>query len=365
MNVSIKNRDFTNEVVLVSADLHPAELAWSALGGPSRATIDVKSTERNELWQLLDLLRSPLVVYDDQMAPCWWGFVSGVEIAYNNLVIGVTLDGLYNRIAVAYGRIANAGDTAGERATTEWVQDTESAGEYGIRELLYSSSATSDEHALAAQAMLIASYKKPAPVVTQARSMSGKGGISRSQLICQGWYQTLDWRYYANAVTNSLDTAEQAAAIATDKGQFFAGVVREVTSGIVTSPYRDGDASAKYWIDELCKMGTANNRRMLPTVDVNRQFILSEEPTSAQPFFIRSDGSLYDTFGIPLLKTSAPVGQWVRLQDVIPGSVDLNQFADPTLFFLESASYNVAQDWLSLTPRGIPGPGDVVRSIDG
>lgn len=365
MKVAIRDRSFIGEAILTTLEFVPAELAWSAMGGPSRATIDVKSSEHSELWQLLDLLRSPLVVYDDQMSPCWWGFVSGIEIAYNNLVIGVTLDGLYNRIAVAYSRIVNPGDTAGERATTEWVQDAESVAEYGIRELLYSSSATSDEHALAAQAMLIASYKKPAPVVTQARSMSGRGGISRSQLICQGWYQTLDWRYYANAVTNSLDTAEQAAAIALDKGQFFAGVVREVTSGIVTSQFRDGDASAKYWIDELCKMGTTNNRRMLPAVDVNRQFILSEEPTSAQPFFMRSDGSLYDTFGIPLLKTSAPVGQWVRLQDVIPGSVDLNQFADPTLFFLEAASYNVAQDWLTLTPRGIPEPGDVVRSTDG
>lgn len=367
MRTIIKTRDFYDQVVLTTLDFMPAELSWAALGGPKRATINVESSEAPELWRLLELLRCPVTVLDDHGAPCWWGYVHEAEIVYNNISVGVTLDALYNRVAVAYSRIVDPDEPSGERATTDWAQDDESADEYGMRELLYSAGSTSDAHALAAQAMLLASYKKPTPSVTQIRGISSVSGISRSVLYCRGWYDTMGWRYYEDLLTNAVDTAAQAAAIASAKGQFLSGVSQEISggSGISTSEYRDADASALYYLEELCKMGTVNNRRMLPRVDANRTLILEEEPTSSQPAYIRSDGSLYDAFGVLLNKAQPPVGQWVRLQDVIPGSVDLNQYADPSLFFLEAATYTVASDYLALTPRGVPEASDVVRSQDG
>jgi hypothetical protein len=367
MRTIIKTRDFSDQLIPTTLNFAPAELSWAAMGGPKRATINVESSEQAELWRLLELLRCPVTVLDDQGAPCWWGYVHEAEVIYNNLAIGVTLDALYNRIAVAYSRIVDPDETAGERATTAWAQDAESVTEYGMRELLYSAGSTSDAHALAAQAMLLASYRLPTPAVTQVRALGSLSGITRSVLYCRGWYDTLGWRYYEDLLTNAVDTAVQAAAIASAKGQFLSGVSQEISggSGISTSEYRDADASALYYLEELCQMGTDNNRRMLPRVDANRTLILEEEPTSGQPAYIRSDGSLYDAFGVLLNKAQPPVGQWVRLQDVIPGSVDLNQYADPSLFFLEAATYTVASDYLALTPRGVPEASDVVRSQDG
>ena len=38
-----------------------------------------------------------------------------------------------------------------------------------------------------------------------------------------------------------------------------------------------------------------------------------------------------------------PVGEWVRLKDVIPGVVDLTKLVDPSLQFIEEAKWSIDQ----------------------
>lgn len=53
---------------------------------------------------------------------------------------GVDLEEMANTISVAYTTLSGDGSTSGQRATTSWVSDAESASEYGTSQLRYSAS---------------------------------------------------------------------------------------------------------------------------------------------------------------------------------------------------------------------------------
>ena len=55
----------------------------------------------------------------------------------------------------------------------------------------------------------------------------------------------------------------------------------------------------------------------------------------------------------PVLEFKPPVGSWVQLTDVVPASVDLSKLADPTLQFVEGATWS-GDRGLQLRFRGQP-----------
>jgi hypothetical protein len=89
---------------------------------------------------------------------------------------------------------------------------------------------------------------------------------------------------------------------------------------------------------------------------------------------IDSSGTLYDRFRNPLRKDSCPVGEWVRLVDIVPGSVDSSRLADPGLAFIDEAEYKilayddqgrVKSDALIYRARDVENPWNVGRPKDG
>jgi len=352
-------RDFLAELLALPVDYKVTRYSQSVFGGPLTAEISVTGNE-NDLWEMMERLRCPVEIYSDKGDALWWGYVAAIDLTIGNVQAGVTIDSMANRIAVAYNATDPTNENVGARMTTAWVEDALSTVVYGTRELLLTSSGSTAEHAESARDMALASMRFPQPTITFSETPGEPGAT----LYCRGWYSTLDWTYYSTAAAD-VDTATQAKNIAVAKGPFFAGVKQDVTSGILTSAFRDGDGKSMYVIQELLKMGTSNTRRMLASVDLNRYLTIYEEPLPSNPFLITRDGKLRDAFDNPVRAETCPVGVWMRLKDVIPSSVDTTLLADPTLAFVDMSEFEVESKKLRLTPRNLENPWDIGVPSDG
>lgn len=151
-------------------------------------------------------------------------------------------------------------------------------------------------------------------------------------------------------------TTDLLASLIATYGQFLTGGVRvSAPSGVHAAGYSDGDNTALQVAEELLSQGSTRSLRLLATVSVGRQVVISDEPSSESPTYrITRDGQLLTRMGMPLPAGETPVGQWARLQDVLPSGVNYSLIQDPTLIFIEEAEYIADRDRWVLTPRGLP-----------
>ena len=136
-------------------------------------------------------------------------------------------------------------------------------------------------------------------------------------------------------------TTTQISSAVTSIGQFFIGTNILDASGISNQQYRDGDQTGLYEINQLLKTGTTNNRRLLANVTDKRLLEIYEEPPKGEAdYLINSRFEIFDENDNPVPPTECPVGKWMRLKDVIPGSANVSRLSDPTTVFIEEARYN-------------------------
>jgi len=363
----LKARGFGDVLVPVDVDWTIDRYSFAAIGGPKQAVVKATGPD-DDLWELVKWLRCPAEIYSDAGDPLWWGYLAEARVTATNrfsprpgrVTANISLDQMHNYIAVAYTKIDP--DTGFEdRDTTAWTSGTASISEFGTKELLWTCSAATETHALAARDMKLAQDQYPTAYITPAYDTSR----SEATLICRGWWDTLSWRYYANSGTATVDTAEQVYDILTAKGQYFTAIHQDITSGITLRETRDGDASALYEATQLLETGTNNYRRMLAHVDPDRSVRIYEEPLIESALSLAQDFSLWDRYGNEIRKETCPAGQWARLKDVIPPELDASQMSDPTRMFIEEMEYNPAKRRLTPTPRGFLDPWDFPKVKDG
>jgi len=347
----LMDRGFNDPLIIPAVDLIPSQYTWKAIGGPDSAEIDVKTTSEDSraLWEMLEWLRCPIEIFDHNQNCVWWGYVSEVEINVGALTVGVSLDSMSNRVAALYETDTN------QKATTTWAQDDDAVSIYGTKEMLLTSTVVGISAAEFLRDEMLKYYKKPIPQVTISE---GTGELS-AQLICRGWWQTLDWRYYSAIAGADVETTTQIANIITACGAFISGTEIEDVSGISIDPFRQGDNSALFEIESLMEIGISSGYRLLSRVTRGREIVVSAEP-SLDPYsiglFILEDGRVENTWGNAGYASMCPVGDWAQLKDVIPGSLDFGLLADPTVFFVEEAAYEVSSDLYIPVPRGQGAP---------
>lgn len=368
MKFRLKARGFNDLLVPVDVYWTIERYSFAAMGGPKQAVIKVTGAD-SDLYELLKLLRCPAEIYSDAGDPLWWGYVAEVSVTATNIrsprmgrvEASTTIDQLYNRIAIAYSMV-DIETGFEDRATTDWEDDASSQTEYGIKELLWTCAAATETHALAARDMKLSQDRFPTTYIRPAYGAYS----SEARVICRGWWDTLNWRYYTNAGEDAVDTAEQVYDILDATGQFFTVIHQDVESGIDIRETRDGDTSALYEATQLLEMGTTNYRRMLAKVDPDRSVRIYEEPLVADCIQIAQDFSLFDRFGTEQRKELCPAGVWARLKDVLPPELDAAQMSDPTLMFVEEMEYQPPPvDRLTPTPRGFLDPWDFPKVKDG
>lgn len=165
-----------------------------------------------------------------------------------------------------------------------------------------------------------------------------------------------DMLFYVGGVE---ETTKQITNIITACGQFITGTEIKNVSGISVDPFRQGDNDGLFEAESLLDIGSSSGKRLISSVTRGREVVISAEP-SLNPYniglFILEDGRVENTWGDKAYASSCPVGVWAKLKDVVPGSLDFGLLADPTVFFVEEATYEVNSDLYIPVPRGQGAP---------
>lgn len=188
----------------------PERWSWQAGGGPNEAEITVTGPLGSLLGMLNWLRYGVNIVPATGGVAVWNGYIAEVSVNLGSIECGLSLDGMYNRVAVAY--TYRDADNVDQRGTTDWVEDTFSSGRYGHKELLYSRGDIDETQADELAALLLEKYKAPVPFVRE-----GGAGTVEARLSCAGWWSTLGWKYYkredGREVYNTGNTADQQLGV--------------------------------------------------------------------------------------------------------------------------------------------------------
>jgi hypothetical protein len=159
----------------------------------------------------------------------------------------------------------------------------------------------------------------------------------------------MPFRLYTNAL---VETTQQIRALLVNYGQFLRYVIVNVSSGISTESYRNGDADALAEIEELMDIGDNTGKRLLAMVDAGRNVMVTlETPSSGMTdVSLLRDGSFVLPHGEMIDPTTCPCGFWARLRNVLPGSLDTSVLSGLCAFFVESSEYNVDSKLLTFEP---------------
>jgi hypothetical protein len=162
-----------------------------AIGGPEQATIRAEAGPEN-LLDLAELAGCHVRIYNDAGDLVWWGIVAQITIPYYALTINVDIEKMFNRVAVAYTTVASGESTTGERATTAWVEDTDSITLFGKRELLHTIGGTTAANAAQKRDKKLLNVKYP-----QAKPQKRREGNEslEATLTCCGYWKTMEWLY--------------------------------------------------------------------------------------------------------------------------------------------------------------------------
>jgi len=314
--------------------LRVTEIAYTAMGGCELATIEAAGPEA-ALWQLANCLLSGVEIFDGHDARVWWGYVDELVVNAGGVTFGVSAAELANRVAVAYA-YTPVGSSTSTRETTEWAEDAESIAEYGTFERLESLDQAETIEAETRRDTVLAQYYLPIPTIDTGSEDLG------ATLTCRGWYRLLEHRLYENAGTAEVETTAQIEDVVGTAGEQLEGAEILDESGVDTNEYRDGDGNAWEQVTSLLETGTSDGLRLLCRVTPGRALQVYAEPmASVADYMLTAEGWLLDRYSRPVRPSPDVVGRWARLRDVVPASVDMTMLADPSLVFIESATYDV------------------------
>ena len=190
-SVMLYERDYSKlQAVSPLLTLEAKSYSFAAIGGPESASIEVSGPEV-ELLRAADWIMCPVAIYQDGEI-VWWGFVHNVALNLGGVSVGLSMEKFANRITVAY-ELASPGSDVGERATTAATNDTDSQTEYGIKELLATSTASTATAAASYRDRLLEVLAIPPKTLGMG---DGSLGVT---LECRGWWETFGWRSYEYA----------------------------------------------------------------------------------------------------------------------------------------------------------------------
>lgn len=223
-----------NPVSYAPLVLSPANWSAAAIGGPDQCDIAVTG-EPDAVWEALHWLGYYVWVRNEDGDPVWWGMVTEARVGAGAIEIGLTLDDMYNRVAMAYTETSADGETT--RETTTWAENSASVGRYGRKEIMLSAGDTPLAQATARRDTLLATGATP--VVSVA--VTG-GSAAGATLYCRGLWNTLGWQYYAqplgkeaHEVTGDIEHAVGWALTSTQIG-FKDSAIHDIGARLHTLP---------------------------------------------------------------------------------------------------------------------------------
>jgi hypothetical protein len=130
------------------------------------------------------------------------------------------------------------------------------------------------------------------------------------------------------------------AAAAIGSGEFITGYDLESPTATAMSAYQDGDSTLRQLAEAMMLVGGASGRRLLSTIDINRFCRMYEEPVATATYRMDREGVLTTITGGQVIPYCPPIGAYVQMTDIIPATADLGLITDPTIQFIEGATWN-------------------------
>lgn len=212
-------------------DVYPVKfrvenMEWNEIGGPVSAEISA-SGGRRDILNLVGLLGCGV----DISCPwgfIWWGFGYSITLHLKGMDITFTMDGMHNRIAVAYTFVGPGAPQGGIRKTTSYAQDSNSVADWGTHEFLHTGNNMTDAAAIAQRTILLAAAKLP----MGSASLMQMGGKISASISCKGLLDTLDWRMANVAAEASVSyTSTSTTTQNVGSGSSNAKVMQQFTVG--------------------------------------------------------------------------------------------------------------------------------------
>lgn len=180
---------------------------------------------------------------------------------------------------------------------------------------------------------------------------AGPGGLAKRN-ITSGW-TNLDESYGSlryQVVLTQETTAMIAARVASHITQLASTLA--AASGIYASPYEDGQSRVGDTIEALLQLGSTTSGRLLARVSQELVLLVTPEPlkTDDPAYYRDRNGRLTNANGVPIDKSTCPVGVWVE-QTGVPA-----RLARSTRVFIEECEYNAITDELIPHGRGSSSP---------
>lgn len=136
-------------------------------------------------------------------------------------------------------------------------------------------------------------------------------------------------------VSGAQQTTTQISDILSDAGQFIAAIDAQVTSGVSTNQYRDGDQTALSELLALLELGTAAGERILFDISPQRVIRIRTQPTAADSdWLITDDGEVVADGRRPIRNARRIAGRWLQTDDVPPA---VGYLSDMRRMFAEAA----------------------------
>jgi len=179
---------------------------WSAAmpGGPDKATIDMTGPD-SSLWEATRWLRFGVHIRNDLGALVWWGYVHSVTIPVGGVNIGLSLEGMHNRVKVLYSY--DDADGAAQTGETDWIVTQAYVDIYGAKETRYSAGDCTPSAAEALANRILSAERRPVASARPGRR------DPVATLDCRGWWHVLDWQYYydlTGRIVDDTDNSEQS-----------------------------------------------------------------------------------------------------------------------------------------------------------
>jgi len=336
-------QDF-DELLSVSAlSFKPVRWSWRSLGGCDYAEIEASGTAHNIWHDTPRLLRAPVEIYNHNKSRVWWGYVHRIDLYSDDLIVGLSLDKLYNRAALSYNLLAPGG-TSSTPTVTAWVEDADSIARFGTKDILGSISQATTEQAEAVRDKLLALYRYVAPDVRQGSGVGAK-------MTCRGWWHTLDWRHYSNSGTDGIAITEQVDTIITDVGEFFTGSDIVTDHDISTNEYRDGSETARQVVSELLQTPLTTGEYLQAWVTHDRLLRVKQESESGVMDWLLLPGNRLRSYlgGVP--DPGSEILGWTQLRGVLPAN-NWGYQMSPSPMYIDVNEYDAAADQYHWTPRG-------------
>ena len=168
------------------------KMTWNVEGGCRTARIVARVQCSYDLDQFAGLLRCPVNIFNSDGSLAWCGFVWSVRVQDDRTGASLSLGDLVNRARTIYGLLEPEAAGGGVRSQTDWVDDIQSQGAYGVKEGQYSLRLASSIQAEAYRDANLAehSHISPRPVISM------KDGNQFVTIDLRGWWETLSWRHY-------------------------------------------------------------------------------------------------------------------------------------------------------------------------